>query len=53
MVDDWIRIANDVGFNLIDTVPMRIQTRRGVGHGPNTKEKQEGIYIFNPMTKDA
>ena len=47
VVDDWISIAKSEGLNHIDTIPMRIQTRRGVGHGCNAKEKQEGIYIFS------
>lgn len=47
MVDDWLRVASEEGLTLVDTISMRIQTRRGSGHGDNSKVKQEGIYIFN------
>lgn len=47
-VDKWIEISKEVGFEFIEQIAMKLQTRRGNGHKENgqDKVKKEGIFIF-------
>ena len=45
-VDKWIELSKEVGFEFVKTIDMKIQTRRGVGHGENGHNKKEGIFVF-------
>ena len=47
-VDKWIEISKEVGFEFIEQINMKLQTRRGNGHKENGKDKvkKEGIFIF-------
>lgn len=48
-VDRWIEMSKEVGFEFVEHIFMKLQTRKGVGHGDETgksKEKQEGIFVF-------
>lgn len=53
IVDGWIRIAKEVGFEFLGTdSELSIQTRRGVGHGDNVRDtKKEGVYLFKKITQ--
>lgn len=42
-VDKWIEISKEIGFEYIEQIHMKLQTRRGVGHDG---EKKEGIFVF-------
>ena len=47
-VDKWIEISEEVGFEFIEQITMKLQTRRGNGHKENgqDKVKKEGIFVF-------
>lgn len=48
-VDEWIKISEEIGFQYIEQIHMKLQTRRGVGHKDNKgndKIKKEGIFIL-------
>jgi hypothetical protein len=45
-VNEWIRISEEEGFTYIKEIPMKLQNRRGIGHGENVRGKKEGIFIF-------
>lgn len=45
-VDRWKEMSEDCGFEFIEQIYMKLQTRRGNGHGINKKSKQEGIFVF-------
>ncbi len=47
-VDKWIELSIEQGFEHVETIGMKLQTRRGVGHKENglDKDKKEGIFIF-------
>jgi hypothetical protein len=40
-VNEWIRISEEEGFTYIKEIPMKLQNRRGVGHGENVRGKKE------------
>ena len=42
-VDEWIKISEEEGFKLINTISMKLTTRKGVGH---KGDKKEGIFVF-------
>lgn len=42
-VDKWIEISKEIGFEYIEQIHMKLQTRRGIGH---EGEKKEGIFVF-------
>ena len=47
VVDDWIALAEKVGFSHVDTVKMMLNTRPGVGNDKLAgREKWEGVYVF-------
>lgn len=50
-VDRWIEISKDLGFEYIEQIHMKLQTRRGVGHKENgeDKVKKEGIFVFKKI----
>lgn len=43
-VDEWVRISEEEGFELINTISMKLTVRKGVGH--NKSDKKEGIFVF-------
>jgi len=45
-VDKWISISKELGFEYIEQIHMKLQTRRGNGHADNGLNKKEGIFIF-------
>lgn len=47
-VSRWIDIAKNIGFKYQEQIFMALQTRRGIGHKENGKDKmkKEGIFIF-------
>lgn len=45
-VKRWKEESTKAGFEYVKNIPMKIQTRRGVGHEDNTKQKEEGIFVF-------
>lgn len=47
-VDEWIRISEEEGFELINTISMKLTTRKGVGH---KGDKKEGIFVFAKKEK--
>lgn len=47
VVDDWIKLAEKVGFKHVDTIKMILNTRPGVGNDKLAgREKWEGVYVF-------
>lgn len=51
-VDRWIEISKEVGFEYIEKISMKVETRRGAGHkdeNNKNKEKQEGIFVFRKV----
>ena len=45
-VDRWKEESIKAGFEYVKNIPMKIQTRRGSGHGDNSEQKEEGIFLF-------
>ena len=45
-VDRWLKISEEVGFEYVETINMKLTTRKGVG---NNKPKQEGIFVFKKV----
>lgn len=49
-VDTWLDICKEVGFEFVERIDMKLQTRKGVGHKDEEtgadKKKEEGIYVF-------
>lgn len=48
-VDKWIEISQEVGFEYIEQINMKLSTRKGNGHKDNNgkdKIKKEGIFVF-------
>jgi hypothetical protein len=45
-VDEWINISKNEGFEYVEQIHMKLQTRRGDGHGENKRNKKEGIFVF-------
>lgn len=47
-VDKWIELSKEIGFEYIEQIHMKLQTRRGTGHKDEGKDikKQEGIFVF-------
>lgn len=46
-VDKWIQISKACGFEYVEQIHMKLQTRRGNGHDEsNTASKKEGIFVF-------
>lgn len=43
-VEDWIRISEEEGFEHINTISMKLVTRKGKGN--NNPDKKEGIFVF-------
>lgn len=52
-VDKWIELSVAQGFDHVDTITQKLQTRRGVGHKENgvDRDKKEGIYVFKKVCK--
>ena len=52
-VDKWIELSVAQGFEHVETITQKLQTRRGVGHKENglDKDKKEGIYVFKKLSK--
>lgn len=52
-VDKWIELSVAQGFEHVETIGQKLQTRRGVGHKENgvDKDKKEGIYVFKKVSK--
>lgn len=52
-VDKWIELSVAQGFDHVDTITQKLQTRRGVGHKENgvDRDKKEGIYVFKKVSK--
>ena len=51
-VDKWIEISKNVGFEYVEKISMKVETRRGSGHkdeNDKNKEKQEGIFVFKKV----
>lgn len=51
-VDRWIEISKEVGFEYVEKISMKLETRRGNGHKDKEnkkKEKQEGIFVFRKV----
>lgn len=42
-VNKWIEISEQIGFKYVETVSMKVETRKGYGHNG---DKQEGIFVF-------
>ena len=42
-VDRWIDISKEIGFKFIETILMKVETRKGSGHA---QPKKEGIFVF-------
>lgn len=42
-VDRWIEISKEIGFEYVETISMKVETRKGVGHNG---DKKEGIFVF-------
>lgn len=42
-VDRWVEISKEEGFEFVETINMKLVTRKGVGH---SGEKKEGIFVF-------
>jgi hypothetical protein len=49
LVDRWIACANASGFTLVEVIKLKLETRRGEGHGG---DKKEGIYVFKKQMID-
>ena len=47
-VDKWIEISKEIGFEYVEKISMKVETRKGLGHD-NSKEKQEGIFVFRKV----
>ena len=47
-VDKWIELCEEIGFEYVERIDMKLTTRRGNGHNIDgvDKKKEEGIYIF-------
>lgn len=52
-VDKWVEISITQGFEFVEVISQKLQTRRGVGHKENgvDKDKKEGIYVFKKIGK--
>lgn len=51
-VDKWIEISQECGFEYIETISLKLTTRKGAGHKTEDgkiKEKKEGIYVFKKV----
>tara|TARA_B110000902_G_scaffold267136_1_gene358459 strand:- start:633 stop:1742 length:1110 start_codon:yes stop_codon:yes gene_type:complete len=47
VVEDWIKMAEKIGFKHTDTIKMMLNTRPGVGNDKLAgREKYEGVYVF-------
>ena len=51
LVDRWIEISKENGFEYIKQIHMKLQQRRGDGHSENKRNKKEGIFIFKKINK--
>lgn len=47
-VDKWIKISKQIGFEYVETISMKVETRKGNGH---SGDKKEGIFIFKKVDK--
>lgn len=47
-VDRWIEISKEIGFEYVEKISMKVETRRGIGHD-SSKEKKEGIFVFRKV----
>jgi len=48
-VDRWIEASKEVGFDFVEKLEMKLQTRKGSGHKDDNgidKPKSEGVYVF-------
>lgn len=47
-VDRWIKLSEELGFEYVEQIHMKLATRRGVGHKEDgkDKDKNEGIFVF-------
>lgn len=51
-VDKWIELSKKCGFEYVEKISMKVETRRGSGHkdeNNKNKEKQEGIFVFKKV----
>lgn len=49
-VNHWIDISKSFGFEYVEQIHMKLQTRRGAGHDKsNLRSKKEGIFIFKKI----
>ena len=48
-VDKWIELSVAQGFDHVDTITQKLQSRVGVGHEKG--DKKEGIYVFKKVCK--
>jgi hypothetical protein len=47
VVEDWIKLAEKLGFKYQSTIKMMLNTRPGVGNDKLAgREKWEGVYVF-------
>jgi hypothetical protein len=47
VVDEWVALAQRVGFKHTGTIKMMLNTRPGVGNDKLAgREKFEGVYVF-------
>lgn len=47
-VDRWIEISKEIGFEYVEKISMKVETRKGIGHD-SSKEKKEGIFVFRKV----
>lgn len=52
-VDTWLGICKEVGFEFVERIEMKLETRRGSGTKDEStgadKKKAEGIYVFKKV----
>ena len=48
LVNKWIEISKEIGFEYVETISMKLETRKGNGHD-NSKNKKEGIFVFKKI----
>lgn len=47
-VDKWIEISKEIGFEYVEKISMKVETRKGNGHD-NSTDKKEGIFVFRKV----